>query len=68
MGDVGNERVRDKKQARELEHSHGEEKETQGDRDEKGERGRVDKGQVKKNLLCPTVRVHGGTLLLPDRC
>lgn len=65
-GDVRNERVRDKRNARELEHSHGEEKE--GDRDEREKRDRVDKGQVKRNLPCPTVRVHGGTLLLPERC
>lgn len=29
VGDAGNERVRHKRQARELEHSHGEEKETE---------------------------------------
>ena len=51
-GDVGNERVRDKRQARELEHSRGEEKE--GDRDEREERhtgmaavsGKYDHGQT----------------------
>lgn len=68
VGDAGNERMRDKRQARELEHSHGEEKETEGARDEKGARDRVDKGQAKRNLPCPTLRVLGGTLLLPERC